>query len=112
MHFLDPRQCVTLSIWITSFKADLNLIVNPILQIGLPWWLSGKESAWQCRRHRFNPWVGKIPWRSKWQPIPVFLPGKSHGQQSLAGYSPWCGKRVRHDLVTNQHNSTDKKMEI
>ena len=37
----------------------------------------------------FNPWVGKIPWRGKWQPTPVFLLGKSHGQRSLVGYSPW-----------------------
>ena len=37
----------------------------------------------------FNPWVGKIPWRKKWQHTPVFLPGESHGQRSLAGYSPW-----------------------
>jgi len=36
-----------------------------------------------------DPWVGKIPWRRKWQPTPIFLPGKSHGQRSLAGYSPW-----------------------
>ena len=42
--------------------------------------------ACQCRRHRFIPRVGKIPCRSKWQPTPVFLPGKSHGQRSLAGY--------------------------
>ena len=41
----------------------------------------------QCRRPAFDPWVGKIPWRRKWQPTPVFLPGKSHGQRSLAGYS-------------------------
>ena len=40
----------------------------------------------------FNPWVGKIPWRRKWQPAPVFLPGESHGQRSLAGYSPWGHK--------------------
>ena len=40
------------------------------------------------KRHRFNPWVGKIPWRRKWQPAPVFLPGESHGQKSLVGYSP------------------------
>ena len=52
------------------------------------WWLSSKESTCQCRRRRFNPWVGKIPWRRKWQPMPVFLPGKSHGQRSLEGYSP------------------------
>ena len=45
----------------------------------LPWWLSGKESPWQCRRHRFDPWDGKFPWRRKWQPTPVFLPGKSCG---------------------------------
>ena len=47
-----------------------------------------KESTCQYRRPRFNPWVGKIPWRGKWQPAPVFLPGKSHGQRGLAGYSP------------------------
>ena len=39
-------------------------------------------------RHGFYPWVGKIPWRRAWQPIPIFLPGKSHEQRSLAGYSP------------------------
>ena len=37
----------------------------------------------------FNPWVGKIPWRRKWQPTPVLLPGKSYGWRSLVGYSPW-----------------------
>jgi len=60
-------------------------------------WLSGKESACQCRRHRrhrFNPWVRKISWRRKWQPTPVFLPGKSHGQRSLVGYSPWGLKEL------------------
>ena len=41
------------------------------------------------RRLRFNPWVRKIPWRRKWQPTPVFLHGKFHGQGSLAGYSPY-----------------------
>ena len=43
----------------------------------------------QCRRPGFDPWVGKIPWSRKWQPTPVFLPGESHGQRSLASYSPW-----------------------
>ena len=50
-----------------------------------------KESTCKCgrrRSHRFDPWVGKIPWRRKWQPTPIFLPGKSHGQWSLAGCSP------------------------
>ena len=48
-----------------------------------------KESTCQCRRLGFIPWVRKIPWRRAWQPTPVFLPGKSHGQRSLEGYSPW-----------------------
>ena len=57
--------------------------------MGLPWWLSGKESAYQCKRHRFNPWVRKIPWRWAWQPTPVFMPRESHGQRSLVSYSLW-----------------------
>ena len=48
------------------------------------------------RRCRFDPWVGKIPWRRKWQPNPVFFPVKSYGQRSLAGYSPWGCKKIRH----------------
>ena len=44
------------------------------------------------RRPRFDPWVGKIPWRRKWQPCLQFLPGNSHRQRSLAGYSPWSLK--------------------
>ena len=67
---------------------------------GLPRWLSGKESACQCRRCEFSPWAGKILWRRKWQPTIVFLPGKSPGQRGLMGYSPWCCKRVRHCSVT------------
>ena len=43
----------------------------------------------QCRRLGFDPWVGKVPWRREWPPTPVFLPRESHGQRSLAGYSPW-----------------------
>ena len=58
------------------------------LYTGLLLWLSGKESACQCRRHRFNPWIRRTPWRRKWQPTLVFLPGKSHGQRCLVGYSP------------------------
>ena len=56
----------------------------------------------KCRRHRFDPWVEKIPWRRKWQPTPVFLPGKSHGQKSLAGYSPRVTKELRHNSATKQ----------
>ena len=70
----------------------------------LPWWLSDKESAYQRRRLRFNPWIGKIPWRRKWQPTLVFLPGKSHGQRGLIGYCPWGHKRVRHDLAAKKQH--------
>jgi len=59
-------------------------------EIGLPWRLSGKDSTCQCRRHRFDPWSGKIPWRRKWQPIPIFLSVEPHGQRNLVGYSPSC----------------------
>ena len=48
-----------------------------------------EESAGQCRRWGLEPWFGKIPWRRKWQPTPAFLRGESHGQRSVAGYSPW-----------------------
>ena len=71
-------------------------------EYGLPRWLSGKESAWQCRRHkrlRFDPRVRKIPWNRKWQATPVFLLGKFYGQRSLVGYSPWCPK----ELNTTEH---------
>ena len=54
----------------------------------LPWWLRWLSVCLQCRRPGFNPWVGKIPWRRERQPTPVLLPGNSHGQRSLVGYSP------------------------
>ena len=67
---------------------------NPPKYSGLPWWHSGKESVCQCkrcRRPRFNPWVGKIPWSRKWKSTPASLPGKFHGQRSLVGYT--CGHK-------------------
>ena len=61
---------------------------------GLLRWLRWWRILLQCRRPRFNPWVGKIPWRRKWVPIPVFLPGKSHGQRILAGHRIWGRKEL------------------
>ena len=58
---------------------------------GLPWWLSSK-SVCQSRKWELDPWEGRIPWRRKRQPTPVFLPEKSSGQRSLVGYSPWVAK--------------------
>ena len=64
-------------------KERLSLFTSVSLYIHL--WYSDKESTCQCRRHkkhRFDPWVGKVPWKRRWQPAPVFLPGKSHGPRS------------------------------
>ena len=63
--------------------------------MGFPGGSDGKEcacNAGDTRRQGFNLWVRKIPWRRKWQPIPVSLPGKSHGQRSLVGCSSWGHK--------------------
>ena len=73
-------------------------IIFLALGLGSP---SHLKSTYQCRTREFDPWVRKFPWRRKWQPIPVFLFGKSHGQKSLMGYSPWGHKRVWHDWVTD-----------
>ena len=67
-------------------------------------WCNGKGSAYQCRRHkrcRLDPCIRKILWSRKWQPTPVFLPGKPHGQRSLVDCNPWGCKGVEHDWVTN-----------
>ena len=85
---------------------------KPSDKISLPWWLSGKESFCQCWRCRFDPWVGKIPWRRKWQPTPIFLPVKFHGHMSLAVYSPWCCMRVGYNLVTKQQQQQQDNSKV
>ena len=73
---------------------------------GFPGGASDEEPTCQCRRctrHGFNPWVGKIPWRRKWLPSPGSLPGKSHGQRSLVGYSCIGLQTVRHDWEKNTY---------
>ena len=70
-------------------------VISPTLSWGFLGDVSGKESACQCSRcktHGFDLWVGKIPRCRKWQPAPLFLPGKLHGERSLAGYSLWDHK--------------------
>ena len=67
------------------------------VHLGFPRRLSGNESACRyrrCGRCEFDPWVGKILWNRKWQPTPIFLPGKFHGQRSLVGYSSWGSKEL------------------
>ena len=59
------------------------------------------------RKYRFNPWFGKIPWRRKWQPTSVFLPGKFHGQRNLEGHSPWGHKELDTTYwVSNNNKAT------
>ena len=70
-------------------------------EMGFPGSSDGKESAHQCRRCRFNPWVRKIPWTREWQPTVVFLPREFHGQRNLEGYSPWgCKESDRTKWLT------------
>ena len=90
----------------------LKLHANP--EKRCPLWLSGRESTCRCGRLGFNLWVKKIPWRQKWQPTPVFLTGKSHGQRSLAPLSvatvlgvareldttKWLNNPIQSELVT------------
>ena len=79
------------------WRGKCKYLILSSIRNGLPRWCSGKESACQCRRfgrHGFYPWVRKIPWRRKWQPTRVFLPGKFHGQRNLADYSPWGHKEL------------------
>ena len=74
------------------------------MYVGFPGGAS-KEPACQCKRckrRRFDPWVGKIPWRRVWQTTPVFLPGELHGQRRMAGCSLWGHNRVRHNLAMKQ----------
>ena len=68
---------------------------------GLPWWLSGKEDTCQYRRHEFDPGSGRSLEKEMVTHSSI-LPGKSYGQRSLVGYSPWGQKRVEHDLATKE----------
>ena len=81
--------------------------------MSFPGGISGKEPACQCPRYnrgRFNPWVGKIPWRRVWQPPLVFLPGEFHGQRSLAACSPLGRKELDMTEVTQYARTPWKKI--
>src|SRR5574337_858491 len=84
-----------------SFRMDwldlLNLaqFVNQFYQLlRLSWYLRWYRVSLQFRRPGFNPWIRKISWRREWQPVPVFLPGESHGQRSLVSCSSWGCKEL------------------
>ena len=113
-HLLGKTQARILDPPLTSY-ARQGKFLNPRghqfcsfvgMIMDFPGGASDKEPACQCRtpkRYGFDSWIGKSPWRRAWQPTPVLLPGKSHGQRSLVGYSPWGRKesdmtdQYRHD---------------
>ena len=81
---------------VTQSWTRLKWLSSSRVLFGLPRWCSSKESTCQRRKHRrprFDPWVGKTPWRRKWNSASVFLPENLHGQRSLVGYSPWSCKK-------------------
>ena len=71
-----------------------------------------KRSVCHCRTLGFHLWVGKIPWSREWQPTPVSLPGKFHGQKSLAGYSPWGCKESNTTECVHTHTHTHTHTEL
>ena len=86
-------------IWHYDIEVQFMLVDYIWLYMGASLVAQVVKNLLQCGRPGFNPWVRKIPWRSKWQPTPIFLPGDSHGQRSLVGYSP-C--RLKEELDTTE----------
>ena len=94
-----------LPVCVFAMKFCSDIQNGPTSRLGFPGSTSCKEPACQCRRCKrlgFNPWVRKIPWRRAEQPIPVFLPGESHGQKSLMGYGPQ-GQKESNTTEATQH---------
>ena len=107
LTFVSQLTCLIISrvSWGHSTPYSFKLCLN------FPGGAGGKESTCKyrrCERHGFNPWVAKVPWSRKWQPKPVFLPGKFHGQRSLVGYSPWGRK----ELDMTEHKHTHRSEEV
>ena len=90
----------------TFFETSGALWVPANYSVGLPWWLRGKEPECQCRRLGLDPWVGKIPWRRKCQPIPVFLPQKAHDRGAWQATVHWGLKKTGQNLGTKQQHTT------
>ena len=113
-HILILMLCYTLKSTLSSLPRDKGKSKKQLFILFLS--ISKKLAQWQrihlqWKRCGFNSWVRKIPWRREWQPILVFLPGKSHGQRNLVGHSPWGHKKAGHDFVTKQQQEiyTQKK---
>ena len=94
MNYIKSIRSILSFPWnsLKCFKKILNLSTRKYKSKGITGGSDGKESACNEGRPGFDSWVGKIPWRRKWQPTPGFLPGIFHGRRSLVGYSPWGHK--------------------
>ena len=91
---------VFVGLWYLTCGCSRKLMASQVAQ-----W---KRICLQCKRQGFDPWGRKILWRRKWQPTPVGLPGKSHEQRSLVGYSSWGRKRVGSDLASKQQHEQEE----
>ena len=113
-NFVDRRSILTIDLSNLSIVFFLSLLSRKRSSFYLKeelydFSLASKLSP-LCKRHGFNPWLWKIPWRRAWQLTPVFLPKKSHGQGSLVGYSPWGHKRVRHNLAIKRQQQFSRQV--
>ena len=81
-------------------------MVNSNTAIGLPRWLNGKESCCQYRRCMFDPWFGKIPWRRKWQPTPVFFLGNSVDKGVWGATVHWVAEKLDPTVTKTTTNNT------
>ena len=110
-EFHRQRSLVGSSLWGRKESYMTKWLTHThICQQHFPTGSAGKEPSCQhrwCKKRKFNPWVGKIPWRKKWQPTPIFLPWRFHEERSLADYSPWgCKKSNLTDCSQTYVNST------
>ena len=107
----QASQSFTISQSLLKLMSTELVMLSSHLIIRIFWWLSGKESACQCRRckrHRFDPWVGMILWRRAWQATPVFLPGKFYGQSCPPQGFP--GGAMINNLPANAGDARDKSL--
>ena len=107
----SPHLLLSLSKFLSVLPILVHILASVLLLLSLQnaiflfnCFHSSKKSTCKCKKCRFDPWVGKIPWRRKQQPTPVFLPGKSHGQKKLVGYGPWVYKELDTTELLSTHS--------
>ena len=115
LHSLKVENYVLFGRLTEPRKAAFQIPLRDLFQrgqersLGLPWWLSRKESTCNAGVAGSIPGLRRFLWRRGWQSTPVFLPGKTDGQRSLVGYSLWGSKRVRHDFASKDIHTWRRK---